>query len=176
MARRLAVSCVAANRFGWTAVVAAMDQGAVETGRPVARPDQVSLGFLVAAVPRFKVDEAAAVCGVGEQRRGGSFLHIRRPYLRTFNIQLKVGSDPLTGPNWLFGRREPWPSGAPGALRVRRPPRWGPGRPSEAGPVPGREGIPLCDRPRCAPLRAERRTFLRRLSALKPECRPASEL
>ncbi|MCZ4103324.1 IS4 family transposase [Streptomyces sp. So13.3] len=48
-----------------------MDQGAVEAGRPVARPDQVSLGVLVAAVPRFKVDEAAAVCGVAEQRRGG---------------------------------------------------------------------------------------------------------
>jgi hypothetical protein len=37
----------------------------------VARPDQVSLGVLVAAVPRFKVDEAVAVCGVVEQRRGG---------------------------------------------------------------------------------------------------------
>ncbi|MEV1066116.1 transposase domain-containing protein [Streptomyces sp. NPDC050263] len=48
-----------------------MDQGAVGTGRPVARPDQVSLGVLVAAVPRFKVDEAAAVCGVAEQHRGG---------------------------------------------------------------------------------------------------------
>lgn len=31
----------------------------------------MSLGVLVAAVPRFKVDEAAAVCGVVEQRRGG---------------------------------------------------------------------------------------------------------
>lgn len=48
-----------------------MVQGAVGTGGPVARPDQVSLGVLVAAVPRFKVDEAAAVCGVAEQRRGG---------------------------------------------------------------------------------------------------------
>ncbi|MCY0946660.1 IS4 family transposase [Streptomyces antarcticus] len=48
-----------------------MDQGAVGAGRPVARPDQVSLGVLVAAVPRFKVDEAAAVCGVAELRRGG---------------------------------------------------------------------------------------------------------
>jgi hypothetical protein len=37
----------------------------------VSRPDQVSLGVLVAAVPRFKVDEAVAVCGVVEQRRGG---------------------------------------------------------------------------------------------------------
>ncbi|GAA3227791.1 IS4 family transposase [Dactylosporangium siamense] len=34
-------------------------------------PDLVSLGVLVAAVPRFKVDEAAAVCGVAEARRGG---------------------------------------------------------------------------------------------------------
>ncbi|MFE4599376.1 IS4 family transposase [Kitasatospora indigofera] len=48
-----------------------MVQGWVDSGRPVARPDQVSLGVLVAAVPRFKVDEAAAVCGVAEQRRGG---------------------------------------------------------------------------------------------------------
>jgi hypothetical protein len=37
----------------------------------VSRPDQVSLGVLIAAVPRFKVDEAVAVCGVAEQRRGG---------------------------------------------------------------------------------------------------------
>lgn len=48
-----------------------MDQGAVGAGQPVARPDQVSLGVLVAAVLRFKVDEAAAVCGVDELRRGG---------------------------------------------------------------------------------------------------------
>jgi hypothetical protein len=48
-----------------------MDQGAVGAGKPVARPDQVSLGVLVAAVPRFKVDEAAEVCGVAERRRGG---------------------------------------------------------------------------------------------------------
>ncbi|MFI8092514.1 IS4 family transposase [Streptomyces sp. NPDC086080] len=48
-----------------------MVQGAVGTGGPVARRDQVSLGVLVAAVPRFKVDEAAAVCGVAGQRRGG---------------------------------------------------------------------------------------------------------
>ncbi|MET8402721.1 IS4 family transposase [Streptomyces sp900116325] len=48
-----------------------MVQGAVGTGGPVARPDQVSLGVLVAAVSRFKIDEAAAVCGVAEQRRGG---------------------------------------------------------------------------------------------------------
>jgi hypothetical protein len=37
----------------------------------IGRPDQVSVGVLVAAVPRFKVDEAAAVCGIVEQRRGG---------------------------------------------------------------------------------------------------------
>ena len=37
----------------------------------VVRPDQVSLGVLVTAVPRSAVDEAVAVCGVGEQRRGG---------------------------------------------------------------------------------------------------------
>ncbi|MFC8450340.1 IS4 family transposase [Kitasatospora sp. NPDC057223] len=48
-----------------------MDQGAVGAGEPVARPDQVSLGVLVAAVPRFKVDEAAEVCGVAERRRRG---------------------------------------------------------------------------------------------------------
>jgi hypothetical protein len=37
----------------------------------VARPDQVSLGVLVAAVPRHVVDEAVAVCGVKEKRSGG---------------------------------------------------------------------------------------------------------
>jgi len=44
---------------------------ALAGGGVVGRPDQVSLGVLVAAVPRFKVDEAVAVCGVAEQRRGG---------------------------------------------------------------------------------------------------------
>ncbi|MEU0397530.1 IS4 family transposase [Streptomyces sp. NPDC006208] len=48
-----------------------MAQGSVGSGGFVARPDQVSLGVLVAAVPRFKVDEAAAVCGVAEQGQGG---------------------------------------------------------------------------------------------------------
>ncbi|MEV4137183.1 IS4 family transposase [Dactylosporangium sp. NPDC049742] len=38
----------------------------------VSRPDQVSLGVLVAAVPRFKVDEAVAVCEVAERPRGGT--------------------------------------------------------------------------------------------------------
>ncbi|MCX5071554.1 IS4 family transposase [Streptomyces sp. NBC_00513] len=49
-----------------------MDQGAVGAGRPVARQDQVSPGVLVAAVPRFKLDEAVEVCGVAE--RGGGKL------------------------------------------------------------------------------------------------------
>ena len=34
----------------------------------VVRPDQVSLGVLVNAVPRDAVDEAVAVCGVREKR------------------------------------------------------------------------------------------------------------
>jgi hypothetical protein len=37
----------------------------------VVRPDQVSLGVLVNAVPRDAVDEAVAVCGVGEKRLDG---------------------------------------------------------------------------------------------------------
>lgn len=37
----------------------------------VVRPDQVSLGVLVTAVPRWAVDEAVAACGVVEARRGG---------------------------------------------------------------------------------------------------------
>jgi hypothetical protein len=35
----------------------------------VVRPDQVSLGVLVSAVPRDAVDEAVAVCGVRENVR-----------------------------------------------------------------------------------------------------------
>src|SRR4029078_215751 len=35
------------------------------------RPDQVSLGVLVSAVPRDAVDEAVAVCGVRERRSDG---------------------------------------------------------------------------------------------------------
>ena len=37
----------------------------------VVRPDQVSLGVLVSAVPRDAVDEAVAVCGVRERRSDG---------------------------------------------------------------------------------------------------------
>jgi hypothetical protein len=37
----------------------------------VVRPDQVSLGVLVAAVPRDAVDAVVAACGVGERRSGG---------------------------------------------------------------------------------------------------------
>jgi hypothetical protein len=37
----------------------------------VVRPDQVTLGVLVTAVPRDAVDAAVAACGVGERRRGG---------------------------------------------------------------------------------------------------------
>lgn len=37
----------------------------------VARPDEVSLGVLVAAVPRDAVDAAVAACGVGDRRSGG---------------------------------------------------------------------------------------------------------
>jgi Insertion element 4 transposase N-terminal len=37
----------------------------------VVRPDQVSLGVLVSAVPRDAVDAAVAACGVGQKRSGG---------------------------------------------------------------------------------------------------------
>jgi hypothetical protein len=37
----------------------------------VVRPDQVSLGVLVNAVPRDAVDDAVAVCGVREKRSDG---------------------------------------------------------------------------------------------------------
>jgi hypothetical protein len=37
----------------------------------VVRPDQVSLGVLVSAVPRDAVDAAVRSCGVGERRAGG---------------------------------------------------------------------------------------------------------
>ncbi|MFC9325555.1 IS4 family transposase [Kitasatospora sp. NPDC057015] len=48
-----------------------MDQGAVETGGPVAWPDRLSPGALLAAVPRSMVDEATEVCGVDERPPGG---------------------------------------------------------------------------------------------------------
>lgn len=37
----------------------------------VVRPDQVSLGVLVSAVPRDAVDAAVAACGAGDKRSGG---------------------------------------------------------------------------------------------------------
>jgi Insertion element 4 transposase N-terminal/Transposase DDE domain len=41
------------------------------SGRPDVRPDQVSLGVLVDAVPRDAVDDAVAACGVREKRSDG---------------------------------------------------------------------------------------------------------
>jgi hypothetical protein len=38
----------------------------------VVRPDQVSLGMLISAVPRDAVDDAVAACGVREKRSDGS--------------------------------------------------------------------------------------------------------
>lgn len=37
----------------------------------MVRPDQVSVGVLVSAVPRDAVDAAVAACGVGDKRSGG---------------------------------------------------------------------------------------------------------
>ncbi|MFY1654348.1 hypothetical protein ACN27J_26140 [Solwaraspora sp. WMMB762] len=39
--------------------------------RPVARPDQVTLGVLISQVSREEVDAAIEVCGVREQRSDG---------------------------------------------------------------------------------------------------------
>jgi hypothetical protein len=50
----------------WGGTVIGMDAGVVVS------PDQVSLGVLVAAVPRDVVDDAIAVCGVGAKRSGGT--------------------------------------------------------------------------------------------------------
>jgi hypothetical protein len=50
---------------GWLARSPLVDEGVV------VRPDQVSLGVLVSAVPRDLVDEAVAVCGVREKRSDG---------------------------------------------------------------------------------------------------------
>jgi len=49
----------------WVAWSAIMVEGVV------VRPDQVSLGVLVSAVPRDAVDAAVAACGVGDKRSGG---------------------------------------------------------------------------------------------------------
>lgn len=79
-----------------------MDQAAVGAGRPVARPDQVSLGVLVAAVPRFKVDEAAAVCGVAELHPG----RLGRDLLREtfYRVAEPVATGETRGA-WLRQRR-----------------------------------------------------------------------
>ena len=37
----------------------------------MVRPDQVSLGVLVSAVPRDAVDDAVTACGAGDKRAGG---------------------------------------------------------------------------------------------------------
>ena len=47
----------------------------------VVRPDQVSLGVLVNEVSRDAVDEAVAVCGVGEKRSDGKLPAHVIPYL-----------------------------------------------------------------------------------------------
>jgi hypothetical protein len=48
----------------------------------VVRPDQVSLGVLVAAVPRDVIDVAVAACGVDDKRSGGKLPAHVVAYLR----------------------------------------------------------------------------------------------
>ena len=48
----------------------------------VVRPDQASLGVLVAAVPRDVIDVAVAACGVDDKRSGGKLPAHVVAYLR----------------------------------------------------------------------------------------------
>ncbi len=60
----------------WLARSPLVDEGVV------VRPDQVSLGVLVSAVPRDLVDEAVAVCGVREKRADAKLpAHVHLPGL-----------------------------------------------------------------------------------------------
>ncbi|MGB6163151.1 MAG: transposase domain-containing protein [Pseudonocardiaceae bacterium] len=40
----------------------------------VVRPDQVSVGVVVSAVPRDAIDAAVMACGVGDKRSGGKLV------------------------------------------------------------------------------------------------------
>jgi len=63
-----------------------MDQGGL------VRPDQVSLGVLVSAVPRDVIDAAVAACGVKDQRSGGKLPSHVVAYL-TMALNLFPGDD-----------------------------------------------------------------------------------
>ena len=58
----------------------------------VVRPDQVSLGVLVSAVPRDVIDAAVAACGVKDQRSGGKLPSHVVAYL-TMALNLFPGDD-----------------------------------------------------------------------------------
>jgi hypothetical protein len=81
----------------------------------VVRPDQVTLGVLVDAVPRDAVDEAVAVCGVRERRSDGKLPAPVITYL-TLGLCLFIEDDRrlrrgrheghrVAGPVRLLGRR-----------------------------------------------------------------------
>jgi hypothetical protein len=61
------------------------------TGTP-ARPDMVSIGMLVDAVPRDAVDDAVALCGVRERRSDGKLPAHVTAYL-TLGLALFAGDD-----------------------------------------------------------------------------------
>jgi hypothetical protein len=52
-----------------------------------ARPDQVSVGVLVSAVPRDAVEAAVAGCGVGDKRSGGKLPAHVMVYLRVVSVR-----------------------------------------------------------------------------------------
>jgi hypothetical protein len=75
--------------------------------RPVPRPDQVSLGVLVTAVPREAVDEAVVVAGVGAKRSDGKLPPHVTAYL-TMALCLFSGDDYTEVATRVTGSLDAW--------------------------------------------------------------------
>jgi hypothetical protein len=72
----------------------------------VVRPDQMSLGVLINAVPRDAVDEAVAVCGVREKRSDGKLpahviTYVRHEALRCIPGSVGRNSEDVLGSDGL---------------------------------------------------------------------------
>jgi Insertion element 4 transposase N-terminal len=84
----------------------------------VVRPDQVSLGVLVAAVPRDVIDVAVAACGVADKRSGGKLPAHVVAYL-TMAMSLFPDDDYEEAAARVTGSLSAWAAGMrPGACRL----------------------------------------------------------
>lgn len=99
----------------------------------MVRPDRVSLGVLVSAVPRDAIDAAVAACGAGDKRSGGKLPAHVTAYL-TMRLCLFADDDYEEVATKVTGSLSRWGAGTRGG-RCRLP---------VGSPRPANGWVPRC--------------------------------